>query len=117
MVSPTAEYLAELPSIAEPATSRGIARSPWLVAASFVLLAYAIMGKGAGYIGVPPVFVGELLLFGFCAWETMLDDQVCRGTFAHARGIKPMRLGESSRRAIVLRASPAATLDRQPQIV
>src|SRR5262249_8629321 len=34
----------------------------WLTVASVVLLAYAVMGKGAGYIGVPPVFVGELLL-------------------------------------------------------
>jgi hypothetical protein len=35
---------------------------PWLTLASLVLLAYAVMGKGAGYIGAPPVFIGEMLL-------------------------------------------------------
>lgn len=39
-------------------------RHPWLTAAGFVLLGYAVMGKGAGYIGVPPVFIGEFLLLG-----------------------------------------------------
>lgn len=36
----------------------------WLTAACCVLLAYALMGKGAGYIGVPPIFIGEFLLAG-----------------------------------------------------
>jgi len=36
----------------------------WLTAASFVLLSYALMGKGAAYIGIPPLFIGEFLLIG-----------------------------------------------------
>jgi hypothetical protein len=36
----------------------------WMTAASLVLLAYALMGKGAAYVGVPPLFVGEFLLVG-----------------------------------------------------
>lgn len=34
----------------------------WLTVAGLVLLAYAVMGKGAGYIGLPPLFIGDLLL-------------------------------------------------------
>jgi hypothetical protein len=37
-------------------------RNPWLLSASLVLLAYAVMGKGAAYIGLPPLFIGEFLL-------------------------------------------------------
>src|SRR5437763_12999267 len=41
-----------------------LGQHPWLTAASFVLLAYALLGKGGGYIGIPPLFIGELLLLG-----------------------------------------------------
>ena len=37
-------------------------RYPWLMAAGMVLLLYAILGRGGAYIGVPPLFIGELLL-------------------------------------------------------
>lgn len=37
-------------------------RHLWLTVACLVLLAYALMGKGAGYIGLPPIFIGEALL-------------------------------------------------------
>src|SRR3954468_7282934 len=53
-------------AIARPAAGR--ARYPWMKLAGVVLLAYAVMGKGAGYIGLPPIFVGEgLLLLGVAA--------------------------------------------------
>ncbi|TXN36563.1 O-antigen ligase family protein [Methylobacterium sp. WL30] len=35
----------------------------------FALLGYAVLGKGFAYLGVPPLFVGEiLLLLGFVGW-------------------------------------------------
>lgn len=52
----------------------------WLNALCLLLLGYALFGKGAGYIGIPPLFVGEFILllgmlwFIFRArWETVLD--------------------------------------------
>src|SRR4051794_24696432 len=62
MASPTVNYAGMHGEPVDGSPARVRVRHPWLTAASFVLLAYALMGKGAGYIGVPPVFIGELLL-------------------------------------------------------
>src|SRR5947209_18065478 len=34
----------------------------WLKLLCLMLLGYALAGKGAAYIGVPPVFIGEIVL-------------------------------------------------------
>lgn len=36
----------------------------WLKVLSFTLLGYALFGKGWAYFGVPPIFIGELVLLG-----------------------------------------------------
>jgi hypothetical protein len=35
----------------------------YIPALSFILLGYAVMGKGFAYLGVPPLFIGEIALF------------------------------------------------------
>src|SRR5437879_4826483 len=35
----------------------------WLALLSLTLLGYALFGKGWAYLGVPPVFIGEAVLF------------------------------------------------------
>src|SRR6185369_6087545 len=35
---------------------------PWLTLLCLTLLGYALLGKGGAYIGVPPVFIGEVVL-------------------------------------------------------
>lgn len=45
-----------------PAARSWLPRHPWLAFAGAVLLGYALIGKGAAYVGVPPIFLGEMLL-------------------------------------------------------
>ena len=37
-------------------------RSRWIQVLCLLLLGYALAGKGFGYLGYPPVFIGELVL-------------------------------------------------------
>ena len=60
-MSPTPDQVSPIMPAFPLAVSRG-PRHPWLTIACVVLLAYALMGKGAGYIGLPPIFIGEALL-------------------------------------------------------
>ncbi|MGA2500808.1 MAG: O-antigen ligase family protein [Tepidisphaeraceae bacterium] len=61
MMSPTPDQVTSILPASSPAM-RGKMRHPWLTVACLVLLAYAVLGKGAGYIGLPPIFIGEALL-------------------------------------------------------
>jgi O-antigen ligase len=63
--------LPPLPGEPMPATEQpaAVARfiNLWVVAWCIGLLGYAVMGRGFAYLGVPPLFVGEILMLGGCA--------------------------------------------------
>src|SRR5580704_6062674 len=46
-------------ALARPVVSQG----KWLSLLCLTLLGYALAGKGWAYIGLPPVFIGEVVLF------------------------------------------------------
>lgn len=62
-------------SDSDPVGHRAHTRAEWLASAFMtawlgLLLGYGLMGKGFAYIGVPPLFVGEVvLLLGLVAWS------------------------------------------------
>src|SRR3954451_23677976 len=52
----------------------------WLTLLCLTLLGYALLGKGWAYVGVPPLFIGEVVLLcgavSFCLsgrWAALLD--------------------------------------------
>src|SRR4051812_14484732 len=59
-----------------PTYPAGLLKSPllqrsslWLThALAIVLIGYALLGRGWAYVGIAPLFVGELLLVGSLAW-------------------------------------------------
>jgi hypothetical protein len=57
------------PAIDDPPSSilsdklPGVSGGSWLMLLCLTLLGYALLGKGWAYVGVPPVFIGELVLF------------------------------------------------------
>ena len=51
--------MTRLPAIPHP-TSPG---DRYILALSYVLLGYAMIGKGFAYLGLPPLFIGEIALF------------------------------------------------------
>ncbi len=54
-----------LPDSAAPTASAG---GKWLHFLALNLLGYALLGKGWAYIGIPPLFIGEALLFCGLVW-------------------------------------------------
>jgi O-antigen ligase len=55
-------------------------RERWLTLLCVTLLGYAVLGKGWAYVGVPPVFLGEVVLFSgllslllYGRWRALLD--------------------------------------------
>jgi hypothetical protein len=55
-------------------------RSRWLAALTIILLGYALFGKGWAYIGLPPAYIGEIILIAgllsfltIRGWNRVLD--------------------------------------------
>src|SRR5207248_7218375 len=64
----------------EPATPTVPRLGGWLAFLCLNLLAYALLGRGWAHVGVPPIFVGELVLFCgvvtfflFGRWRELFD--------------------------------------------
>lgn len=51
--------------VASPSRSIGLS-DHYLVLLSSVLLGYAMLGKGFAYLGLPPLFIGEIALLSLC---------------------------------------------------
>ncbi len=56
------------PSILGPSPHAGQPRLVWPGLLLFVLLGYAMLGRGWAYAGVRPIFPGEILVLGGVAW-------------------------------------------------
>ena len=59
-VGGVSEVLSQLQSRASTATERS--RGGWLTVLCLTLLGYASFGKGWAYLGIPPLYIGELVL-------------------------------------------------------
>jgi hypothetical protein len=77
-IAASASSEAHAPALAQVARS---AASRWLTALFITLLGYALLGKAWAYLGVPPVFIGELVLAAGVAvalagpprWKRIID--------------------------------------------
>src|SRR5438270_13108568 len=63
-----------------PSTATAARGGGWLTLLGLTLFGYALLGRGGAYVGVPPVFIGEVVLLcgvvvflRFGRWHEMLD--------------------------------------------
>ena len=56
-------------SVQQPAAARSTLSDYYLIALGALLMGYALLGKTVAYIGVPPLYIGEVVFaFGVIAF-------------------------------------------------